>query len=176
MTKLCRAAAAAAVALGLGAGAEAQDFEFLKLSNALLGDGVVLDIVNGGPEDMMAQLTSSGNYSGQFWVRRDIGVPGYFALSTEFTGPDMCLDVILNSDRYFHMMRMETCGGHESQQWTVFEKGDGFAWVHNRAVGGAYCLSFTEEAGLDGLAQLDPCDDDAPEQYWRADATGRYAQ
>ncbi|GMG83760.1 hypothetical protein LNKW23_29740 [Paralimibaculum aggregatum] len=170
-----RTVPAAIAAACLATGAAAQDLEFARLSNAMFGTDVVIDVVNGGEFGGMLTLAQRGNYSGQFWLMRDIGVPGYFALSSEFTGPDQCLDLWLHGELN-NMPAMNPCTGDASQQWTVLEKGDGFAWVHNRHRGGTMCLSFSEGGRFDGLLILEPCDDDAPEQFWLAEPTGRYAE
>jgi len=56
------------------------DGAWLRLTTQFRGEGMCLDITNGGPLDNFAALTPCGNYSGQFWKMREEG--GWYRLTT----------------------------------------------------------------------------------------------
>ena len=64
---------------------------YYKLSTQFRGNGMKLDVFNGGPKNNLTRLESDQDVSGQFW--RFVGNgDGTFRLSTLFRGPDMCLE------------------------------------------------------------------------------------
>jgi hypothetical protein len=73
--------------------AQAVDQSFYyKLSTEFRGDGMKLDVFNGGPKNNLTRLEPDQDISGQFW--RLVGNrDGTFRLSTLFRGPGMCLDI-----------------------------------------------------------------------------------
>src|SRR5262249_39714497 len=65
---------------------------YYKLSTQFRGNGMKLDVFNGGPKNNLTRLEPDQDVSGQFW--RFVGNgDGTFRLSTLFRGPDMCLDI-----------------------------------------------------------------------------------
>jgi len=69
---------------------------YYKLSTQFRGNGMKLDVFNGGPKNNLTRLEPDQDVSGQFW--RFVGNgDGTFRLSTLFRGPDMCLEPISKS-------------------------------------------------------------------------------
>src|SRR5258708_38160715 len=65
---------------------------YYKLSTQFRGNGMKLDVFNGGPKNNLKRLEAVQDVSGQFW--RVVGHnDGPFRLSTVFGGPTMCLDI-----------------------------------------------------------------------------------
>jgi hypothetical protein len=65
---------------------------YYKLSTQFRGNGMKLDVFNGGPKNNLTRLEPDQDVSGQFW--RLVGnTDGTFRLSTLFRGPSMCLDI-----------------------------------------------------------------------------------
>src|SRR5713226_5723907 len=65
---------------------------YYKLSTQFRGDGMKLDVFNGGPKNNLTRLEPDQDVSGQFWRFAGNG-NGTFRLSTLFRGPNMCLDI-----------------------------------------------------------------------------------
>ena len=65
---------------------------YYKLSTQFRGQGMKLDVFNGGPKNNLTRLEPDQDVSGQFW-RFESNGDGTFRLSTLFRGPGMCLDV-----------------------------------------------------------------------------------
>jgi hypothetical protein len=65
---------------------------YYKLSTQFRGNGMKLDVFNGGPKNNLTRLEPDQDVSGQFW--RFVGnADGTFRLSTLFRGRGMCLDI-----------------------------------------------------------------------------------
>src|SRR5262245_16706175 len=65
---------------------------YYKLSTQFRGNGMKLDVFNGGPKNNLTRLEPDQDVSGQFW--RFVGNgEGSFRLSTLFRGNCMCLDI-----------------------------------------------------------------------------------
>jgi hypothetical protein len=63
---------------------------YYKLNTQFRGNGMKLDVFNGGPKNNLTRLEPDQDVSGQFW--RFVGNgDGTFRLSTLFRGPGMCL-------------------------------------------------------------------------------------
>lgn len=134
------------------------------LLNSAGGQIACLDIVNDGTNDQL-QAAACGNYSGQLWHFAPAGVAGYFALRTEFTGPDQCLDVI--NDGTNDRVHMAQCANVTGQQWRVHRRPGARITLTNRFTGNEECLDNTP----DGL-RLRGCDAHAG-QAWERLGAGR---
>jgi hypothetical protein len=66
-----------------------QDF-YYKLSTQFRGNGMKLDVFNGGPKNNLTRLEPDQDVAGQFW-RFEGNADGTFRLSTQFRGPTRCI-------------------------------------------------------------------------------------
>jgi hypothetical protein len=86
---------------------------YYKLSTQFRGNGMKLDVFNGGPKNNLTRLEPDQDVSGQFW--RFVGNgDGTFRLSTLFRGPDMCLD-IFNGGANNNQPHLIKCGNFSGQ-------------------------------------------------------------
>jgi ricin-type beta-trefoil lectin protein len=106
------------------AGAQSIDQSFYyKLSTQFRGDGMKLDVINGGPKNNLTRLEPDQDVTGQFW--RFVGdSDGTFRLSTLFRGPGMCLD-IFNGGPKNNQPELRSCGNFTGQFWSILVTGDG---------------------------------------------------
>src|SRR6266516_1453059 len=96
---------------------------YYKLSTQFRGNGMKLDVFNGGPKNNMTRLEPDQDVSGQFW--RFVGNgDGTFRLSTLFRGPGMCLD-IFNGGANNNQPHLVNCGNFTGQFWNVMVSEDG---------------------------------------------------
>ena len=100
--------------------AQAVDQSFYyKLSTEFRGDGMKLDVFNGGPKNNLTRLEPDQDVSGQFW--RLVGNrDGTFRLSTLFRGPGMCLD-IFNGGANDNQPHLVSCANFTGQLWTLIK-------------------------------------------------------
>ena len=90
---------------------------YYKLSTQFRGNGMKLDVFNGGPKNNLTRLESDQDVSGQFW--RFVGNgDGTFRLSTLFRGPGMCLD-IFNGGANNNQPHLVNCAKLSGQLWTL---------------------------------------------------------
>ena len=101
---------------------------FFTLSTQFRGPDMCADIFNGGPNDAQVHLTRRGNLSGQSWLIRETSEPppftnSFFArLSTEFRGPDMCLDRLESGETFF--VRLAARANTARQVWLLSRTDD----------------------------------------------------
>jgi hypothetical protein len=95
---------------------------YYKLSTQFRGDGMKLDVFNGGPKNNMTRLEPDQDVSGQFW-RLVRNADGTFRLSTQFRGPGMCLD-ISNGGPNNNQPHLTRCANFSGQLWEIREDGD----------------------------------------------------
>jgi len=129
MTKgLCLIAAITLLLAMLPAPTSAQSIDenfYYKLSTQFRGNGMKLDVFNGGPKNNLTRLDSDQDVSGQFW--RFVGnADGTFRLSTLFRGAGMCLD-IFNGGPNNNQPHLTKCGNLSGQLWVVILTKDGDA-------------------------------------------------
>src|SRR5205085_9179768 len=86
---------------------------YYKLSSQFRGDGMKLDVFNGGPKNNLIRLKPDQDVSGQFWRLTRNG-DGTFRLSTLFCGQDICLD-IFNGGPKDNQPRLARCGNFFGQ-------------------------------------------------------------
>ncbi|MCA9547899.1 MAG: hypothetical protein KC613_26020, partial [Myxococcales bacterium] len=91
-----------------------RDGEFYRLSTAEGGEGRCLDVINDGRNDRL-HLVDCGPYTGQFFRLTPTG-NGFFRLTTDWQGPDRCLDT--NGDT----VHLADCGGYVGQFWRISER------------------------------------------------------
>ena len=90
---------------------------YYKLSTQFRGNGMKLDVFNGGPKNNLTRLERDQDVSGQFW--RFVGdSDGTFRLSTLFRGPSMCLD-IFNGGPKNNQPHLVNCANFTGQLWTL---------------------------------------------------------
>jgi hypothetical protein len=94
---------------------------YYKLSTAFRGPGLVLDVINGGPQNNMTRLERSQEVTGQFWRIAPAG-GGYYRLTTLFRGSTMCLD-IHNGGPLNDQPHLAQCANFSGQFWTLTEEG-----------------------------------------------------
>ena len=97
---------------------------YYKLSTQFRGDGMKLDVFNGGPKNNMTRLEPDQDVSGQFW-RLVRNADGTFRLSTQFRGPGMCLD-IFNGGANNNQPQLAPSGNFSGQMWRITPLGDGY--------------------------------------------------
>jgi hypothetical protein len=96
---------------------------YYKLSTQFRGNGMKLDVFNGGPKNNLTRLEPDQDVSGQFW--RFVGNGnGTFRLSTLFRGPNMCLD-IFNGGPKNNQPHLANCANLSGQLWNILVTQDG---------------------------------------------------
>jgi hypothetical protein len=95
---------------------------YYKLSTQFRGDGMKLDVFNGGPKNNRTRLEPDQDVSGQFWRLVGNG-DGTYRLSTLFRGQNMCLD-IFNGGPNNDEPHLTRCGNYTGQFWKLKEDGD----------------------------------------------------
>jgi hypothetical protein len=98
-----------------------QDF-YYKLSTQFRGNGMKLDVFNGGPKNNLTRLEPDQDVSGQFW-RFEGNADATFRLSTLFRGRGMCLDVF-NGGSQNNQLHLTRCTNLSGQHWNIMEDGD----------------------------------------------------
>jgi hypothetical protein len=115
-----RSAALVTALLALSNPASAQSVDqgfYYKLSTQFRGNGMKLDVFNGGPKNNLTRLEPDQDVSGQFWSF--VGnADGTFRLSTLFRGPGMCLD-IFNGGPNNNQPHLTNCANLSGQLWNV---------------------------------------------------------
>jgi hypothetical protein len=91
---------------------------YYKLSTQFRGDGMKLDVFNGGPKNNRTRLEPDQDVSGQFWKLVGDG-DGTFRLSTLFRGQNMCLD-IFNGGSSNNEPHLTRCGNFTGQFWNLY--------------------------------------------------------
>jgi len=129
MTKsLCLIAVIALLLALLPARTSAQSIDenfYYKLSTQFRGNGMKLDVFNGGPKNNLTRLDADQDVSGQFW--RFMGnADGTFRLSTLFRGDGTCLD-IFNGGPNNNQPHLTKCGNFSGQLWVIILTKDGDA-------------------------------------------------
>ncbi len=116
--RLLLAVAALLASLLTPAAAQSVDPSFYyKLSTQFRGNGMKLDVFNGGPKNNLTRLEPDQDVSGQFW--RFVGnSDGTFRLSTLFRGPSMCLD-IFNGGAKNNQPHLVNCTNFTGQLWML---------------------------------------------------------
>src|SRR5258706_13767751 len=122
--RLLLAVAALLASLLTPAAAQSVDPSFYyKLSTQFRGNGMKLDVFNGGPKNNLTRLEPDQDVSGQFW--RFVGnSDGTFRLSTLFRGPSMCLD-IFNGGAKNNQPHLVNCSNFTGQLWNIMITWDG---------------------------------------------------
>lgn len=95
---------------------------YYKLSTEFRGDGMKLDVFNGGPKNNRTRLEPDQDVSGQFWRLVGNG-DGTYRLSTLFRGQNMCLD-IFNGGPNNNEPHLTRCGNYTGQFWKLKEDGN----------------------------------------------------
>src|SRR5258705_9359536 len=96
---------------------------YYKLSTQFRGNGMKLDVFNGGPKNNLMRLEPDQDVSGQFW--RFVGnSDGTFRLSTLFRGPSMCLD-IFNGGAKNNQPHLHNSANFTGQLWNIMITGYG---------------------------------------------------
>jgi hypothetical protein len=90
---------------------------YYKLSTQFRGNGMKLDVFNGGPKNNLTRLEPDQDVSGQFW-RFVSDSEGAFRLSTLFHGPSMCLD-IFNGGANNNQPHLVKCADLTGQLWRL---------------------------------------------------------
>lgn len=90
---------------------------YYKLSTQFRGDGMKLDVFNGGPKNNLTRLEPDQDVSGQFW-RFVANGDGTFRLMTLFRGPGMCLD-IFNGGANNNQPHLVRCANFTGQFWNI---------------------------------------------------------
>ncbi len=96
---------------------------YYKLSTQFRGNGMKLDVFNGGPKNNLTRLEPDQDVSGQFWRFAGNG-NGTFRLSTLFRGPNMCLD-IFNGGPKNNQPHLANCANLSGQLWNILVTQDG---------------------------------------------------
>ena len=89
---------------------------WLRLRNERTGNGMCLDVINGGDRNHFVEMRPCGNYSGQFWHMRGDG--NDIRLTTQFLGDGMCLDIV-NGGTADNLAHMVPCANYSGQLWQV---------------------------------------------------------
>ena len=146
--------------LFLSAPATAQSIDqkfYYKLSTQFRGDGMKLDVFNGGPKNNLTRLEPDQDVSGQFWKFAG-NSDGTFRLTTSFRGPGMCLD-IFNGGSNNNQPHLTRCGNFTGQFWSIMLTGDGeFVRLTTKFRGPGMCLDIFNGGPNDNQPHLGKCD------------------
>jgi len=129
---------------------------YYKLSTQFRGNGMKLDVFNGGPKNNLTRLEPDQDVSGQFW--RFVGNgDGTFRLSTLFRGPDMCLD-IFNGGANNNQPHLVKCGNFSGQLWNIMLTEDAdLARLATKFRGSGMCLDIFKGGPNDNQPHLANC-------------------
>jgi len=147
---------------------------YYKLSTQFRGDGMKLDVFNGGPKNNLTRLEPDQDVSGQFW--RFAGNPdGTFRLTTSFRGPGMCLD-IFNGGSNNNQPHLTRCANFTGQFWNVMLTGDGeFVRLTTKFRGPGMCLDIFNGGPNNNQPHLTKCDNFTG-QLWMLTKTDKQAE
>ncbi|MFN4159874.1 MAG: RICIN domain-containing protein [Gemmobacter sp.] len=163
-------------ATGWGAAATAQEIRwdiYYRLHTAFRGAEEPLAVVNGGVRDQAARLAPRAEVQSQFW-RIAVAGDGFVRITSMFTGPWVCLDVITEGGFLKDGAEMRACTGSPTQSWKI-EPDEGRFRLRNAALGREVCLEAITGGGEDGLAAMRPCGFWGT-QFWVLEPTGHVAQ
>jgi hypothetical protein len=143
----------------LSAPASAQSIDqsfYYKLSTQFRGNGMKLDVFNGGPKNNLTRLESDQDVSGQFW--RFVGNgDGTFRLSTLFRGPGMCLD-IFNGGANNNQPHLVNCANFSGQLWNIMvTEGGDLVRLTTKFRGPGMCLDIFNGGPNDNQPHLVNC-------------------
>jgi hypothetical protein len=144
---------------------------YYKLSTQFRGNGMKLDVFNGGPKNNLTRLEPDQDVSGQFW--RFVGdSEGAFRLSTLFRGPSMCLD-IFNGGPKNNQPHLVKCGNFTGQFWNIMVTGDD-DWLRltTKCRGPGMCLDIFNGGANNNQPHLVKCAD-LTGQLWRLTKTDK---
>src|SRR5215475_7245714 len=129
---------------------------YYKLSTQFRGNGMKLDVFNGGPKNNMTRLELDQDVSGQFW--RFVGNgDGTFRLSTLFRSPGMCLD-IFNGGANNNQPHLVNCGNFSGQLWNIMLTEDtDLVRLSTRFRGSGMCLDIFNGGLNDNQPHLVNC-------------------
>ncbi len=127
---------------------------YYKVSTQFRGDGMKLDVFNGGPKNNLTRLEPDQDVSGQFWRLVGNG-DGTYRLSTLFRGPRMCLD-IFNGGPNNNQPQLRRCGNFTGQFWNLNEDGDAIRLTTNFR-GPRMCLDIFNGGPNNNQPHLAPC-------------------
>jgi hypothetical protein len=147
---------------------------YYKLSTQFRGNGMKLDVFNGGPKNNLTRLEPDQDVSGQFW--RFVGNgDGTFRLSTLFRGPRMCLD-IFNGGRNNNQPHLVRCGNFTGQFWNILvtEESDRVR-LTTRFRGPDMCLDIFNGGANDNQPHLVSCGNFTG-QFWTLMKTEKRVQ
>jgi hypothetical protein len=153
-------------AIGRSAFADTPDPNtYYRLNTEYRGDGTSLDVFNGTKNNFL-HLVPTQNTTGQFWRFVSNG-DGTFKMTTQFRGPDMCLDVV-NGGANNNEPHLTPCGNYQGQQWMVVPDGP---WVRFKTKfrGEDTCLDIFNGGPNDNQPYFKPCGNFSG-QRWRLTA------
>jgi hypothetical protein len=127
---------------------------YYKLSTDFRGDGMKLDVFNGGPKNNLTRLQPDQDVSGQLWRLGGNG-DGTFRLSTLFRGQNMCLD-IFNGGPNNNEPHLTRCGNFTGQFWKLKEDG-GAVRLTTKFRGPRMCLDIFNGGPNNNQPHLAPC-------------------
>lgn len=159
-------------ALALLAATPGAAAEYVRLTTLWLGDGIALDIVNGGPWHGHPRMAPEAFVSGQFWVLDPQG-DGWVRLTTEFLGPGQCLTANVFAEGR-PGVSMQPCAPvvDPAQHWQIRRARPGFRRFVTAASPDDLCLDVTNGGPFDRFATLAPCRNYSG-QHCRIGGTGR---
>jgi Ricin-type beta-trefoil lectin domain len=131
-----------------------QDGFYYKLSTQFRGDGMKLDVINGGSKNNLTRLEPNQDVTGQFW-RITKAADGWYLLSTQFRGSNVCLDIFNGgaNDNEAHLTRCENLTG---QHWKITGENGAFR-LTTEFRGPEMCLDIFNGGPNDNQAHLTKC-------------------
>lgn len=143
--------------ISLTGAASAQSIDqsfYYKLSTQFRGDGMKLDVFNGGPKNNLTRLEPDQTVSGQFWRFKGNG-DGSYRLTTLFRGRDMCLD-IFNGGPTDNQPHLTGCANLSGQLWELRPDGNAVR-LKTRFRGTNMCLDIFNGGPDNNQPHLTPC-------------------
>lgn len=143
---------------------------YYRLTTQFRGDGMCLDVFNGGPQNNMTHLVKCADYSGQYWRFTGPDDSGSYRLSTMFRGPDMCLD-IFNGGKYNNQPNLAKCANLSGQFWNLKDQG-GWYRMTTDFRGPDMCLDIFNGGPQNNQPHLVKCADYSG-QFWKFTKTDK---
>jgi hypothetical protein len=136
--------------------------QWYRLTNAFTGPNLALDVVNdnGSASSGVLQMSSSGNFSGQYWqlTPYPTSSSSTYALFTMFLGANKRLDVYGNDATMPHL---GDAGNYSGQIWTISPWGDGTWQLWNQYSGSGLHLDTYSDTKVPFMG-----DGDHTGQHW----------
>lgn len=145
---------------------------YYRLTTQFRGNGMCLDVFNGGPKNNMVHLTQCADFSGQYWHLKGPDANGWQRLTTMFRGEEMCLD-IFNGGKYNNQPHLTKCANFSGQYWKLKKLGSGGKYrLTTQFRGDDMCLDIFNGGAQNNQPHLTKCANFTG-QFWKLTKTNK---